>query len=53
MKVKQLSTGKVLSVNDSYGTRLIEQGQAVLVKEKPKAAAVDKVRKPKAANGPD
>lgn len=30
MKVKLLKTGDICEVNDSYGTRLIEQGQAVI-----------------------
>lgn len=29
MRVKEIPTGKILEVNDSYGTRLIEQGKAV------------------------
>lgn len=50
MKVKQIKTGKVISVNDSYGIRLIEQGQAVLVKEKAKASPDGKAGKAKAAD---
>ena len=33
MKVKMLKTGEQKEVNNSYGTRLIEQGQAVAVPE--------------------
>lgn len=32
MKVKMIKTGEVKTVNDSYGLRLITQGQAVVVK---------------------
>lgn len=39
MKVREVRTGKVLEVNDSYGARLIEQGKAVLVPSPPKAQA--------------
>ena len=30
MKVKLLNTGEIIEVNESYGARLIEQGQAVI-----------------------
>lgn len=30
MKVRIIKTGEVVEVNDNYGARLIEQGQAVL-----------------------
>lgn len=33
MKVKLIKTGAVCEVNDSYGLRLLTQGQAVLAKE--------------------
>lgn len=29
MRVKEIPSGKILEVNDSYGSRLIEQGKAV------------------------
>ena len=35
MKVKFVKTGKAVTVDDSYGARLIEQGKAVLAKEAP------------------
>ena len=35
MKVLMLKTGEKAEYNDSYGTRLIEQGKAVLCKEEP------------------
>lgn len=35
MTVKMIKTGEVCEVNDSYGLRMITQGQAVLVKEAP------------------
>lgn len=35
MKVKLLKTGEVAEYNDSYGARLIEQGQAVIAKAGP------------------
>lgn len=38
MKVLMLSTKKVAECNDSYGTRLIEQGKAVIHVEAKKAA---------------
>lgn len=33
MKVKDIRTGSIRDVNDSYGARLIEQGRATLHKE--------------------
>lgn len=47
MKVKILETGKSTEVNDSFGTRLIEQGKAVLI---PKEASQRKKSK-KVENG--
>ena len=35
MKVKILKTGGIIDVNDTYGARLIEQGEAVLAKFQP------------------
>lgn len=29
MRVKEIPSGKILEVNDSYGSRMIEQGKAV------------------------
>lgn len=37
MKVKILKTGEELEVNESFGARLIEQGQAVVAKKTAKA----------------
>lgn len=34
MRVKVLKSNKVMEVNDSYGTRLIEQGKAILDRQK-------------------
>lgn len=51
MIVKDKATGKEISVNDSYGTRLIEQGKATLVRQR-KAAEV-KCGKKKADHGAD
>lgn len=34
MKVKFVKTGKVLSFDDGYAARLVEQGVAVVAKEK-------------------
>lgn len=34
MNVKMVKTGKTVEVNDCYGTRLIEQGKAVLAPKK-------------------
>jgi hypothetical protein len=31
MKVKILKTGEIKEVNDSFGARLVEQGQAIVV----------------------
>ena len=48
MKVKMLKTGEQKDVNNSYGTRLIEQGQAVAVpeaKEEPVSTAGKRVKK--------
>lgn len=39
MKLKLVGTGTLIDVNDSYGARLIEQGQAVKVPEPKKPAA--------------
>ena len=33
MKVRSIRTGEVKAVDDSYGVRLIEQGQAIAVSE--------------------
>lgn len=33
MKIKLIKTGKVCEVNNSFGLRMITQGQAVLVTE--------------------
>ena len=44
MKVKNIKTGEILTVNDSYGLRMITQGQAIPVDEKKiskKGAAAD------------
>lgn len=38
MKVKLIKTGEIREVNDSYGLRMLTQGQAVLAKN----AAADK-----------
>ncbi|MBR6570362.1 MAG: hypothetical protein IKK75_07910 [Clostridia bacterium] len=35
MKVKLIKTGEIREVNDSYGLRLLTQGQAVLAKNTP------------------
>lgn len=48
MKVKMLKTGEQKEVNNSYGTRLIEQGQAVAVpeaKEEPTGTAGKRAKK--------
>lgn len=37
MKVTILKTGEELEVNESFGARLIEQGQAVVAKKTAKA----------------
>ena len=38
MKVMELKSGKIIEVNDSYGSRLIEQGKAKLAPISPKPA---------------
>lgn len=35
MKVKILKTGETKEVNESYGARLVEQGQAIVVATTP------------------
>lgn len=47
MKVKLIKTGEVREVNDSYGLRMLTQGQAVLAKDTPadKKAADKKAAK--------
>lgn len=39
MKVLDLKTGKAIDVNDSFGARLIEQGEACLMAEEKAAKA--------------
>lgn len=47
MKIK-LIDGKEITVNDSYGARLYEQGKAVLITEKEEEAVPEKTdEKPK------
>lgn len=46
MNVKIIETGKTVSVNASYGMRLIEQGKAILA---PKAKKT--IKPPKEATG--
>ncbi|MEG2623964.1 MAG: hypothetical protein RSC06_13800 [Clostridia bacterium] len=49
MKIKYIQSGKCENVNDSYGSRLIEQGKAVYVGETDKT----KVAKKESAVKPD
>ena len=42
MKVKLLKTGDTITVNASYGARLIEQGEAVGIEEKSKPSNAKK-----------
>ncbi|MDD3881895.1 MAG: hypothetical protein PHI27_06550 [Eubacteriales bacterium] len=42
MKVKLLKTGETVTVNDSYGARLIEQGKAVYADKESKSGPVKK-----------
>lgn len=39
MRVKLTKTGDTVTVNDSYGARLIEQGKAVCVEKEPKPSS--------------
>lgn len=39
MKIKDIKTGEALTVNASYGARLIEQGRAVAAEPEKKAVA--------------
>lgn len=45
MKVKIIKTGKTEDVSESYGSRLIEQGKAVLFTEKVTADKTAHTRK--------
>ena len=45
MKIVEIKTGKTVECNDSFGSRLIEQGKAVLAKEP--AEAPKESEKPK------
>lgn len=45
MRVKDVFTGKILEVNDSYGARLIEQGRAVLPPKEPETAPAPATKK--------
>ena len=45
MKVRMIKTGEVVTVDDSYGVRLIEQGAAVVATEA-KPAEKKPVQKP-------
>lgn len=47
MKVKDLKTGSILTVDDSYGARLYEQGAAVPVAEEKKTAKPAKEKAPR------
>lgn len=42
MKIKDIKTGDVRTVNDSYGARLIEQGRAVVAEPEKKSAKKEK-----------
>lgn len=46
MKIKDIKTGEVLTVNDSYGVRMIEQGKAVAAEPERKAAPKKEAAKP-------
>lgn len=52
MTVKDKKSGKEISVNGSYGSRLIEQGKATLVRQR-KSSAGTKAGKKKADHGTD
>lgn len=53
MKIKEIQTGRVMDVSDSYGARLIEQGKAVIAPAVANTEAkiakkpVQKIEKPK------
>jgi len=49
VKVMEITTKKVVEVNDSYGHRLIEQGRAVPAKEEKSEEQADKGAKAKRA----
>lgn len=38
MRIRMISSGTILDVNDSYGVRLCEQGKAVVGQDAPAAA---------------
>ncbi|MBQ8507215.1 MAG: hypothetical protein IJ466_07300 [Clostridia bacterium] len=48
MKIREKKSGRILTVNDSYGMRMIEQGKASFVQEK----AVEKKPSPAPAAKP-
>ena len=47
MKIRILATGEVAEYNDSYATRLIEQGKAVVVRETKAADSTEKADRAK------
>lgn len=51
MTIKELATGKTLSVSACYGARLIEQGKAVSIKEEKAAVRKNKPDKGKEPQG--
>lgn len=47
MKIKLIETGKVITVDESYGIRLYEQGKAVPVAEKKETISEKTEKEPK------
>ena len=51
MRIRMISSGFLLDVNDSYGARLCEQGKAVVVQDDPAAVTAAQGPIPTEAGG--